>query len=335
MGRMLKKTSRGALTVMATFCLLNLISTPQHQPPAEDECGGGEQRRERQELLDKLHGRVERLPGDSLKVDLIRPSWQPWRNDHNCASYHTRFGRGLSPVLLVSMPCSGSTWLRYLLESSTGFFSGSKYNDTILYKAGFLGEYEGMEGGRTIIQRTHGASYFLADTHDLQDRYEKVDPDVPTILLLRHPAKTLISHWRLFHLAGSNKHLDDVPVSIYQSEDFHDFVSEATSLWEELASDRLLWCNRPLYVLHYEDLVANTTHHLRQLLDFLSVPVDEGRFTCVASHLDGSFKRNTTRHFDPFTEDEKVRFVNAVKRINRLLTVLGYPQLPGSSDHSD
>ncbi|KAG7167459.1 WSC domain-containing protein 1-like 4 [Homarus americanus] len=197
------------------------------------------------------------------------------------------------------MPCSGSTWLRYLLESSTGFFSGSKYNDTILYKAGFLGEYEGMEGGRTIIQRTHGASYFLADTHDLQDRYEKVDPDVPTILLLRHPA------------------------------------NEATSLWEELASDRLLWCNRPLYVLHYEDLVANTTHHLRQLLDFLSVPVDEGRFTCVASHLDGSFKRNTTRHFDPFTEDEKVRFVNAVKRINRLLTVLGYPQLPGSSDHSD
>lgn len=67
-----------------------------------------------------------------------------------CASSHAysstilslvcgRFGRGLTPVLLVSLPCSGNTWLRYLLEGATGFFTGSQYNDKSLHRDGKLG----------------------------------------------------------------------------------------------------------------------------------------------------------------------------------------------------
>ncbi|XP_069939932.1 sialate:O-sulfotransferase 1-like [Cherax quadricarinatus] len=240
-----------------------------------------------------------------------------------------RFGKGLTSVLMVSTPCSGSTWLRYMIEGATGFFIGSNYNDTLLYNAGFLGE-KVMESGRTILQRTHGASLYPTYIYDLQDRYEEVNSSLPTILLLRDPARTIISYWKLLNLAGSNKHLDEIPLSRFQSPDFHEFVGEATSLWEELAADRLLWCTGPLYVIHYEDLVHNPLYHLRRLLHFLRIPVDEGRLSCVSKHLTGPFKRKTNRYMDPFTEDEKIRFANAVKRINRLLLVLGYSQLPAS-----
>nr|XP_053631361.1 WSC domain-containing protein 1-like [Cherax quadricarinatus] len=194
---------------------------------------------------------------------------------------------------------------------------------------GFLGE-KVMESGRTILQRTHGASFYPTYIHDLQDRYEEVNSSLPTILLLRDPARTIISYWKLLNLEGSNKHLDEIPLSRFLSPDFHEFVGEATSLWEELAADRLLWCTGPLYVIHYEDLVHNPLYHLRRLLHFLRIPVDEGRLSCVSKHLTGPFKRKTNRYMDPFTEDEKIRFANAVKRINRLLLVLGYSQLPAS-----
>jgi hypothetical protein len=39
-------------------------------------------------------------------------------------------------VGLVSYPSSGNTWLRYLIEGLTGFFSGSMYNDFLIGKKG-------------------------------------------------------------------------------------------------------------------------------------------------------------------------------------------------------
>ncbi|XP_069171807.1 sialate:O-sulfotransferase 1 [Procambarus clarkii] len=288
--------------------------------------------REATALLGRLHGSVERLPGDVLEVDLTKAWRRPWEKDkdNGCAIYQTRFGRGLTPALMVSVPGSGSNWLRYLLEGATGFFIGSSYNDTILYEAGFLGEMDGMDGGRTIMQRTHGPAFFLTYIHDLQDRYEHINSSLPTVLLLRDPARTIISYWKLFNLEGSNKHLDEIPAARFQGKDFHDFVSEVTSLWEELAADRLLWCSGPLYVIHYDDLLRHPIYHLRLLLRFLRIPVDEGRLSCLSKHIDGSLKRTTTRTIDPFTEDEKKMFANVVRRINRLLLVLGYPQLQAS-----
>ncbi|KAK4328480.1 hypothetical protein Pmani_001116 [Petrolisthes manimaculis] len=150
------------------------------------------------ELMEILHGRVERLsgkwvveklPDDTLKEDPKKPTWQLWKDDPACSHYYTRFGKGLTPVQLVSVPSSGSTWLRYLLEASTGFFTGSNYNDTLLYKEGFLGEKGGVHDGGTLVQRTHGAAWFLLYLHDLQDRYDYINSSIPTILLLRDPAR--------------------------------------------------------------------------------------------------------------------------------------------------
>ncbi|XP_071542920.1 sialate:O-sulfotransferase 1-like [Panulirus ornatus] len=329
MGRRERQFSWGVMVIMLAVgaCIMFFESSLQlHSSPEKRDIHN----RELELLMDTLHSRVDRFPGDTLEVDETKPSWRPWRGDPQgsvCLNYKNRFGRGLTPVLLVSIPCSGSTWLRYLLEGATGFFTGSLYNDTLLYDAGFLGEKDGMHGGRTLVQRTHGTSFYLTDMHDLQDRYEHVDPDLPTILLLRDPARAIISYWKMFNLEGSNKHVEEIPESRFEGEDFRSFVAEMTLLWEELATDRLLWCRGPLHVIHYGDLVQDPMRELRQVLRFLRVPEDEGRLACVASHMRGSFKRNSSTHFDPFIMDEKLRFTNAVGRVNRLLRLLDYPLL--------
>ncbi|KAK4289142.1 hypothetical protein Pmani_037874 [Petrolisthes manimaculis] len=281
------------------------------------------------ELMEILHGRVERLSDDTLKEDPKRPTWQLWKDDPACSHYYTRFGKGLTPVQLVSVPSSGSTWLRYLLEASTGFFTGSNYNDTLLYKEGFLGEKGGVHEGGTLVQRTHGAAWFLLYIHDLQDRYDYINSSIPTILLLRDPARTIISYWKMFNLEGLNKHVMEIPKRRFEGGDFHDFVDEVTSLWEEQTVDRLLWATKPLHLIHFEHLKRDPMTHLRNLLDFLSVPVNEGRLACLASHMNGAFKRNSTSAtFDPFNAEEKKRFANVVRRVDRLLKVLGYPTMP-------
>ena len=50
------------------------------------------------------------------------------------------FGSRFSPTALMSFPGSGNTWMRHLIETATGFFTGSVYNDKGLHQNGFKGE---------------------------------------------------------------------------------------------------------------------------------------------------------------------------------------------------
>ncbi|XP_037804930.1 WSC domain-containing protein 1-like [Penaeus monodon] len=98
--------------------------------------------------------------------------------------------------------------------------------------------------------------------------------------------------------------------------------------WEELVTDRLLWQKAPIYVLYYDLVVKNPVHHVREVLRFLRVPVDEGRLACLESHLSGTFKRPGKKEPDPFTYNEKKMMSLAVMRISRLLRLRGFPAPP-------
>ena len=94
-----------------------------------------------------------------------------------------------SPLIaLVSFHGSGNTWLRYLLEQATGYYSGSIYCDSVL-KTVFPGE--SVVSGNVIIVKTHHA-----DTRTLpkdiqmstgRDTYDKA------IVLVRNPYEALVS----------------------------------------------------------------------------------------------------------------------------------------------
>jgi hypothetical protein len=58
-----------------------------------------------------------------------------------------------TPVALVSFPGSGNTWLRYLLQQATGFYTGSVYKDYGLLKNGFPAE--NVANGSVLVVKTH------------------------------------------------------------------------------------------------------------------------------------------------------------------------------------
>ncbi|KAG7173601.1 WSC domain-containing protein 1-like 9 [Homarus americanus] len=288
------------ISMISIYCVFSSFTSTSFQSDTADDT-------RLKEIRKSLHGRVVR----------------------NNGVVTGRFGWNLVRVWLVSFPSSGNTWTRYLLEASTGIFTGSVFNDKTLFNAGFLGEKEPPDSGRTIVQKTHGGSLSGNPKEDLLDRYLLINSTLPAILLLRHPAKSFISYWKLLRTRNAkDKHTGQLSEKMFETNSFHRYVEQVTRLWEQLAVDTLLWSVGPLHVVHYEDLVADTDHHLRQLLYFLRVPMDEDRLSCVRSHLTGNFKRVGNKELDPFTTREKIKMTLAIQRVNRLLLVLGYPEFP-------
>ena len=58
---------------------------------------------------------------------------------------------------LLSIPGSGNTWLRYLIQRTTGFATGSLYNNGDLYNNGFPGEI--INDGTSIVVKSHLFKY--------------------------------------------------------------------------------------------------------------------------------------------------------------------------------
>jgi len=65
-------------------------------------------------------------------IDKSRQSFQPWpnhtvtENGINCSKFRNYFAKNgsfLPTTWLYSYPGSGNTWLRYLIEGATGFFT--------------------------------------------------------------------------------------------------------------------------------------------------------------------------------------------------------------------
>ena len=105
-----------------------------------------------------------------------------------------KFMKGVSwdPVGLVSVPGSGNTWVRGLLEKATGICTGSIYCDHPLRNGGMIGEY--VKTGRVLVVKTHTSDYQWKDV-----KAEKRNKDDglygSAILLIRNPFKSFIAEW--------------------------------------------------------------------------------------------------------------------------------------------
>lgn len=100
--------------------------------------------------------------------------------------------RGRSVVALVSLPGSGNTWVRGLLERATGVCTGSIYCDKTLRAEGFCGE--GLRSGALLVVKTHDSSLQWKG-----ERYKTVKTDRPffdaAIFLIRSPFRAAIAEW--------------------------------------------------------------------------------------------------------------------------------------------
>ena len=110
-------------------------------------------------------------------------------------------GSGRYPMALASYPGSGNTWVRGLLQKTTGLCTGAIYCDVTLRQRGFPGE--SLRSGTTFVVKTHqtdprwaGLEYGPSAPY----LYFKKAADVPVfaggIFILRNPFHAMVAEYK-------------------------------------------------------------------------------------------------------------------------------------------
>ncbi|XP_030382414.1 WSCD family member CG9164 [Scaptodrosophila lebanonensis] len=188
---------------------------------------------------------------------------------------------------LASFPGSGNTWLRYLLQQSTGILTGSIYKDYGLLKTGFPAE------------NVCNSSVLLVKTHEWGAKAWA--PFSKAILLVRDPEKAIIAEFN----RQSGGHIGFASPDRYKrtkGKYWQQFVSNKLKGWELM---NLSWARNftgSIKVVFYDDLVHNTERELRSILEFLEFPVNEQLMRCAIVRKEGIFRRKKRLlSFDPYT----------------------------------
>ena len=120
-------------------------------------------------------------------------------------------GAGRKRFGLVSLPGSGNTWVRGLLEKATGVCTGSMWCDRTLRSAHFCGE--GMRGKSLLLVKNHDALLHWSGENDGGELQNQKVPYDAVIFLHRNPFDAIVAEWNRAAFdkyqnvsAGSNMH---------------------------------------------------------------------------------------------------------------------------------
>ncbi|XP_077869868.1 sialate:O-sulfotransferase 2-like [Saccoglossus kowalevskii] len=205
-------------------------------------------------------------------------------------------------VALSSFPGSGNTWTRHLLELASGVYTGAYSYDNDLYLGGFTGETEYYKRGRTLVIKDHR----------FRDEYKSA------ILLIRNPYDAVIT---LYHY-HKMKHTGKIPLREFRNNaEWEDFAMEHFKKWINMMYEWIS-SNKPLLVVHYEDLKNDTVHEVKRMLEFLNTTLVSERLQCLEMDIEGNFHRHKeeTFDFDPYTADMHTVIDENIRLANKLLT---------------
>lgn len=265
----------------------------------------------------------------------------PWSLDDDCNSYSIQFGHNLPTVGLVSYPSSGNTWLRYMIEGASGYFTGSMYNDITIAQKGYYGEGILYNSGMTIAVKSHG---FTTGNFSLKAVDEKTsnsfrrlhnhmkELNSTAIVLIRNPFKAIIGHRHL----DEGGHTGHAKAESFIGKGWDHFVTVKVKSWELFYTDWLTSPRTVTKVVHFENLQDSSTlqWNLLNVIDFLGLETDPGRMDCLLKHEEGYFHRKSKSgskksiQDDPYTDEHKEKIRQAIKRVNQALQKAGKESMP-------
>jgi len=234
----------------------------------------------------QIHQRVPSGVSSLLSLLGVDSYSYPWNEDEQCKSFGVQFAKQgtFQPRALVSFPGSGNSWLRYLIERSSGYFTGSVYEDKKLFKSGLLGELRSPTDGTTILQKAH---------HD-NDGVVKFKPvfGYRGVLIIRNPYDALLSFWNFRYTKNKNKHTGIIRKSEFNYKKWANFVRKEIPGWTSLIMSWIENSQDYLIVL-YEDVQKDPREELIRILGYLNQPVNTARLDCLMKpeHLEGPFHR--------------------------------------------
>ncbi|CAK8688779.1 unnamed protein product [Clavelina lepadiformis] len=219
----------------------------------------------------------------------------------------------LEKIFLLSFPGAGNTWMRYLIESATGVFTGSIYSDRFLAAGGFLGEFDDISSGRTLVIKSHRV----------------MSNSSKNIVLIRNPFDTIVAE---FIRQKSKSHTALGKTKLFESPDWNEIVSVLSKRWLRANTKYLASSSRSL-VVYYEDLKQDHVKQMRRVVDFIGFKVTnlEERLLCLQLESTGLFKRKSRKDdFNPYSRDQTELINEYIARLKNYIkeNVTSAPPLP-------
>lgn len=266
-------------------------------------------------------------------------------NPNLCKS--RKFGTNFPPTAIHSFPGSGNTWLRYLIETVSGYYTGSCFKDSVLLKNGFAGErLSPKDFNRVVGIKSHNVD----DATGEKQLFSMIRRHHVSkcVILVRNPFHTFIAEFNRIHAKGKNKHTGTTIgtnssfVNKFQNSDRMDINSWIDSGWVKSYLNSYKICESPhtvatgftrndsnsdlvnhsSHVLLYEDLKKDLDRTLENTIRYLKV-YDETRFNfCMRKDQEGKFHRKKHHSVNPFTENQIERIRKQVFVLNETLKVL-------------
>lgn len=206
---------------------------------------------------------------------------RPEHLQSQCPSLHLS-NDPLPVTAVASSPGSGNTWLRHLIQQSTGIYTGAVYNDSQLRENGFLGE--GLKNGSVIVIKTH--RNFGTPR---QPNFTRA------ILLIRNPYDAILSEFNRRNSANRS-HIGSASLAAYQSKKWTNFVKNYMLHWRLFNLSWLRDFKGPVHVTFYEDLKTDLRGELDAFIKFLGVTPTF--VECALLKPQGKYLRNKTKKPD-------------------------------------
>jgi len=183
-------------------------------------------------------------------------------------------------------------WSRLLIESATGYYSGSVYNELTMFKNGFIGELEPPTSGRTVVVKSHSNS-----------NSENADG---IVMVIRSPYDSFKAD---FNRQMSSTHTGQVDPAIYNGTEWEKFIEPRAKRWASSVSWFPKYAKEvgiPIKILFYENLINDSSKEMDEFLDWyeenfqISVPDRENRLACLTASQGAFYRKKEPLKFDIF-----------------------------------
>jgi len=225
-----------------------------------------------------------------------------------CPKEIRRRTKPAEPVILASYPGSGNTWLRHIIEISSGLQTGSEYCDSSLSKV-FLGECTMHHPSNFSVFKSHFP--YFGDYRDKRffppgSVFHKVFQRA--IVIIRDPKEALLSEYKRSIIAS---HVADLEPEKFNPDDWLRYVRRMSAVWVQYITYWEKYPGDKLYVL-FDNMKDRMGTEVRRILEFLNESSDyEG---CYLGQSDGMFKREKVGKNDPF-KAEHLKFMEEQKAL--------------------
>ncbi|XP_057371251.1 sialate:O-sulfotransferase 1-like [Daphnia carinata] len=277
----------------------------------------------------------------SIRTSLNPRITYPWKGDPSCQHITIQMAQrdSLPKWALTSFPGSGVTWLRQMIESLTGIYTGSVHKgDPLPFRdnnKNYMGITDNPFCGCTIIDKDHEATagvykrkYYLQLLQDYSNIINTTY-NYRGILLLRNPMDVVFAHQN--HLLVGK--FDVAPVNAFRGPVWDELVDAVAFAWSDHAIRWIEQMKQGTAIFYEHFLGDNAQHELERLLDAMNYNpqlLDPERMRCLLAHRNQSeYKRSNKTRF-VLEEHHRQMLLQSIHAVQRSLRQRKWPQLPVS-----